>query len=97
MQDAVIVSAVRTAVGKAPRGTLSVMRPDELGAAAVQHIGKILVERVLGEGSITILDPDDGDLYRCAAVLRNDGRKLEVRGYVGLPLFGRTQVWERVE
>ena len=36
MQDAVIVSAVRTAVGKAPRGTLSVMRPDELGAAAIR-------------------------------------------------------------
>lgn len=35
MQDAVIVSAVRTAVGKAPRGTLSVMRPDELAAAAI--------------------------------------------------------------
>ena len=29
MQDAVIVSAVRTAVGKAPKGTLSVMRPDD--------------------------------------------------------------------
>jgi acetyl-CoA acyltransferase len=36
MTDAVIVSAVRTAVGKAPRGTLSVMRPDELGAAAIK-------------------------------------------------------------
>jgi acetyl-CoA acyltransferase len=36
MQDAVIVSAVRTAVGKAPRGTLSVMRPDELGAVAIK-------------------------------------------------------------
>jgi len=36
MQDAVIVSAVRTAVGKAPRGTLSVMRPDEMGAVAIK-------------------------------------------------------------
>ena len=35
MQDAVIVSAVRTAVGKAPKGTLSVMRPDELAASAI--------------------------------------------------------------
>jgi len=35
MQDAVIVSAVRTAVGKAPKGTLSVMRPDELAAGAI--------------------------------------------------------------
>ncbi len=36
MQDAVIVSAVRTAVGKAPKGTLSVMRPDELAATAIK-------------------------------------------------------------
>ncbi len=35
MQDAVIVSAVRTAVGKAPRGTLSTVRPDEMGATVI--------------------------------------------------------------
>ena len=33
MKDAVIVSAVRTAVGKAPNGTLRGTRPDELAAA----------------------------------------------------------------
>src|SRR5207253_8190538 len=32
MQDAVIVSAVRTPVGKAPNGTLRGTRPDELAA-----------------------------------------------------------------
>jgi acetyl-CoA acyltransferase len=36
MHEAVIVSAVRTAVGKAPKGTLSVMRPDELAATAIK-------------------------------------------------------------
>ena len=35
MQDAVIVSAARTAVGKAPAGTLRGTRPDELAAAAI--------------------------------------------------------------
>jgi len=35
MQDAVIVSAVRTAIGKAPRGTLSTVRPDEMGATVI--------------------------------------------------------------
>ena len=35
MQDAVIVSAVRTAVGKAPNGTLRGTRPDELAAAVI--------------------------------------------------------------
>ncbi len=36
MREAVVVSAVRTAVGKAPNGTLRFTRPDDLGAAAVQ-------------------------------------------------------------
>src|SRR5206468_6282936 len=35
MKDAVIVSAARTAVGKAPNGTLRGTRPDELAAAAI--------------------------------------------------------------
>jgi acetyl-CoA acyltransferase len=35
MEDAVIVSAVRTAVGKAPRGTLNATRPDEMGAVVI--------------------------------------------------------------
>jgi acetyl-CoA acyltransferase len=37
MRDAVIVSAVRTAVGKAPKGTLKDTRPDELGAAVIRE------------------------------------------------------------
>ena len=36
MRDAVIVSAVRTAVGKAPKGMLKNMRPDDLGATAIK-------------------------------------------------------------
>jgi acetyl-CoA acyltransferase len=35
MKEAVIVSAVRTAVGKAPKGMLRATRPDDLGAAAI--------------------------------------------------------------
>src|ERR1700730_4207558 len=38
MHDAVIVSAVRTAVGKAPGGTLRGTRPDELAAAAIAEV-----------------------------------------------------------
>jgi acetyl-CoA acyltransferase len=37
MRDAVIVSAVRTAVGKAPKGTLRDTRPDETGAAVIKE------------------------------------------------------------
>jgi acetyl-CoA acyltransferase len=44
MKEAVIVSAVRTAVGKAPKGTLKNTRPDDLGAAAIREA----VDRVEG-------------------------------------------------
>lgn len=37
MKEAVIVSAVRTAVGKAPKGTLRNTRSDEMGAAAIKE------------------------------------------------------------
>jgi acetyl-CoA acyltransferase len=37
MRDAVIVSGVRTAIGKAPRGTLAAVRPDELAAGAIRE------------------------------------------------------------
>ncbi|HWE00383.1 MAG TPA: DUF2147 domain-containing protein [Bryobacteraceae bacterium] len=43
----------------------------------------------------TIVDPDTGEVYRCKMTLADDGRKLTVRAYVGLALFGRTQVWTR--
>ena len=44
MRDAVIVSAVRTAVGKAPKGTLRSTRPDDMAAAVI----KAAVERAPG-------------------------------------------------
>ena len=37
MREAVIVSSVRTAVGKAPRGTLRASRPDDLAAAVIRE------------------------------------------------------------
>ena len=40
MKEAVIVSAVRTAVGKAPKGTLKNTRSDEMGAAAIAEAVK---------------------------------------------------------
>ena len=42
-----------------------------------------------------ILDPENGKTYRCTVNLAEQGRKLEMRGYVGI--FFRTQVWERIE
>lgn len=53
-----------------------------------------------GEGLFdggSILDPNNGKVYRSRMQLRDGGHKLEVRGYVGVPLFGRSQTWVREE
>ena len=45
-----------------------------------------------GEG--TIYDPDSGKTYRCKMKLTSSSQ-LEIRGYVGISLFGRTEIWTR--
>ena len=44
-----------------------------------------------------ILDPDNGKTYRCKLKLDETGNKLEVRGFIGISLFGRSQTWLRQE
>jgi uncharacterized protein (DUF2147 family) len=48
-------------------------------------------------GGGEILDPNNGKTYRTRLKPVDGGKKLEVRGYIGAPLFGRTQTWVRVE
>jgi uncharacterized protein (DUF2147 family) len=42
-----------------------------------------------------ILDPDDGEIYRADIKLLDQGNKLDLRAYLGIPLIGRTQSWMR--
>jgi uncharacterized protein (DUF2147 family) len=42
-----------------------------------------------------ILDPDNGKVYQCKIRLMDDGNKLEIRGFIGISLFGRTETWIR--
>ncbi len=44
-----------------------------------------------------ILDPNNGKTYKVQMKPVDGGKTLEVRGYVGMPLLGRTQTWNRVE
>jgi len=66
--------------------------PGELKGKPV--VGMQILRAQRGEGEI--LDPDEGRVYRCTLTLLEGGAKLEVRGYVGISLFGRSQVWLRV-
>lgn len=43
-----------------------------------------------------ILDPENGKTYKCRMRLTKEGQ-LHVRGYIGLPLLGRSQVWQPVK
>ena len=44
-----------------------------------------------------ILDPNDGKSYKVRLSPVDGGKKLDVRGYIGMPMLGRTQTWLRVE
>jgi uncharacterized protein (DUF2147 family) len=44
-----------------------------------------------------ILDPNNGKVYKLRLKPIDGGKKLEVRGFIGMALLGRTQTWIRVE
>ena len=43
-----------------------------------------------------ILDPKEGEYYN-VKLATEDGKRMDVRGYIGIPLLGRTQVWYKAE
>lgn len=44
-----------------------------------------------------ILDPNNGKVYKSKMAVVEGGKKLDVRGYIGVPMLGRTQTWVRQE
>ena len=67
----------------------------KVGMEIIRGGKKVDGKDVWEEGKI--LDPDNGTDYRLRLTPVDGGKKLEVRGYVGTPLLGRTQTWVRVE
>jgi len=62
-------------------------------------IGLLIIRNMKADGAEydggDILDPESGSVYRCKMHLDNDGTRLVVRGYIGVALLGRTQIWQR--
>ena len=63
-------------------------------------VGLTLIKGMRRQGDTyedgTITDPRDGTVYRATMRVSPDGRKLDVRGYIGISLFGRSQIWNRL-
>ena len=64
-------------------------------------IGMTILWGLKDEGKVwkggEILDPDNGKTYRCKMTVSDNGQELDVRGYIGISLIGRTQTWLRLE
>jgi uncharacterized protein (DUF2147 family) len=67
-----------------------------LGMEILEGVKRDPDETALWNGG-SILDPNNGKTYKVRLKPIDGGKKLEVRGYIGTPLLGRTQTWIRVE
>ena len=66
-----------------------------IGLEIIRGLGKASGHDVWEGG--TVIDPDNGTVYKLKMTPIDGGKKLEVRGFVGFSLFGRTQTWVRAQ
>ena len=67
-----------------------------VGLLIVRNMKQNADDKTVFEGG-DILDPNNGKVYRVKLKLIDNGSKLDVRGYIGTPMLGRTQTWIRAE
>ncbi len=67
-----------------------------LGMVILRNIRQDSDDKAIWEGG-DILDPNNGKVYKARLKPIDGGKKMEMRGYIGIPLLGRTQTWQRVE
>lgn len=67
-----------------------------LGMTIIKNMKQSVDDKAVYEGG-EILDPNNGKVYKSKLKLVDGGARLDVRGFIGLAVFGRTQTWSRVE
>ena len=67
-----------------------------LGMTLIRNVKKNADEAAQWDGG-DILDPNNGKVYKVRIKPIDGGKSLEVRGYIGSPILGRTQTWIRFE
>ena len=67
-----------------------------LGMEILRGIKQDTGDKELWSGG-EILDPNNGKIYKARLKPIEGGKKMEMRGYIGMPMLGRTQTWVRVE
>jgi uncharacterized protein (DUF2147 family) len=67
-----------------------------IGMTIVRNVKQNADDTGLWDGG-DILDPNNGKVYKVRIRPVDGGKKLEVRGFIGLSLLGRTQTWLRAE
>jgi len=67
-----------------------------LGMTIIRNMKPSAGDKNVFEGG-DVLDPNNGKVYSAKLTLVDGGKKLDVRGYIGMPMLGRTQTWQRVE
>jgi uncharacterized protein (DUF2147 family) len=67
-----------------------------LGLTLIRNVKQNADDKGLWDGG-DVVDPDNGKVYKVRLKPIDGGKKLEVRGYIGMPMLGRTQTWIRVE
>lgn len=105
-----ITEAAGVLTGKVEKGLEPGVKPDSrcdectdsrkgqpiIGMSIIRNVKKSDKVDMVWDGG-DILDPNNGKVYRVRLMPSADNKKLEVRGYVGAPMFGRSQTWLRVE
>ena len=91
------IGIIKGAADGVEKGRLDDLNPDpslkKRPLTGLQIISK-LTPAGGGKWKGTIYDPNSGKTYKCTLSL-SDENTLKLRGYVGIPMLGRTETWTR--